>query len=76
MKRTLREMRRDFELSQAQAGKLVGVSESTWVNWEQQKTFPNVIYIEKIQKVFSVTYDDIIFLNPITVKPLKEKQEV
>lgn len=68
-------MRRDFELSQAQAGKLVGVSESTWVNWEQQKTFPNVIYIEKIQKVFSVTYDDIIFLNPITVKPLKEKQE-
>lgn len=75
MKRTLREMRRDFELSQAQAGKLVGVSESTWVNWEQQKTFPNVIYIEKIQKVFSVTYDDIIFLNPITVKPLKEKQE-
>lgn len=75
MKRTLREMRRDFELSQVQAGKLVGVSEGTWVNWEQQKTFPNVIYIEKIQKVFGVTYDDIIFLSPITVKPLKEKQE-
>lgn len=76
MKRTLRTLRRDFELSQSQVAKLIGVSESTWFNWEQQKTFPNVIYIEKIQKVFGVTYDDIIFLNPITVKPSKGKQEV
>lgn len=76
MKRTLRSLRRDFELSQAQTAKLVGVSESTWINWEQQKTFPNVIYIEKIQEVFGVSYDDIIFLSPITVKPLKSKQEV
>lgn len=54
-------------LTQKQAGKLVGVSADTWANWENQKTFPDVQKIVEIEKAFGVSYDDIKFLPEITV---------
>lgn len=76
MKYTLKALRQKYELTQKQAAMLIGVSESTWVNWEKRKTFPDVPFIDRIEKTFNVSYNDIIFLTPITVKPLKSEQEV
>ena len=38
------------------------VSVDTWGNWERKRSFPDVPHIKKIQEVFNVAYDDIIFL--------------
>ncbi|MCS4487229.1 helix-turn-helix transcriptional regulator [Staphylococcus americanisciuri] len=60
---TLRMLRAKYELTQAQAGAKVGVSADVWHNWEKAKTFPNVPQLQKIEKEFDVTYNDIIFLT-------------
>ncbi|WP_239775224.1 helix-turn-helix transcriptional regulator [Mammaliicoccus sp. N-M50] len=59
---TLKMLRAKYDLTQAQAGERVGVSADVWHNWEKAKTFPNVPQIEKIEEVFNVTYNEIIFL--------------
>jgi transcriptional regulator with XRE-family HTH domain len=48
--------------SQLTASKAIGVSVDTWGNWERKRSYPDVPHIRKIQEVFGVTYDDIIFL--------------
>lgn len=68
-KMTLKAIRVNKGLNQEQAGELVGVSEDTWANWEKAKTFPNVIKIQEIERKFDVSYNDIIFLPSVTVKP-------
>lgn len=67
MEITLKVLRASFDLSQKQSAKLVGVSEDTWRSWEQAKTFPDVPKIKKIEQVFNVNYDDIVFLPKVTV---------
>ena len=39
---TLKMLRAKANVTQKEAAKMVGVSESTWVNWERQKSFPDV----------------------------------
>lgn len=60
---TLKMLRAKYELTQAQAGEKVGVSADVWHNWEKAKTFPNIPQLQKIEKEFNVTYNDIIFLT-------------
>ena len=60
---TLKMLRAKYNLTQKQAGKRVGVSADVWHNWENAKSFPNVIQLKRIEESFEVTYDDIIFLN-------------
>ncbi|MGQ7663526.1 helix-turn-helix domain-containing protein [Streptococcus suis] len=67
MKWTLKMLRARDNLTQKQAGQLVGVTADTWANWENQKTFPDVQKIIEIEKAFNVNYDDINFLGSITV---------
>ncbi|HEM6093445.1 TPA: helix-turn-helix transcriptional regulator [Streptococcus suis] len=55
------------DLTQKEAGELVGVTGDTWANWENHKTFPDVQKIVEIEKAFDVSYDDIKFLPEITV---------
>lgn len=69
MKLTLKALRVNSDLTQEEAAKAIGVSKYTWSNYEQGKTFPDVPTIETIEKVFNVTYSDIIFLPKDTVKP-------
>lgn len=59
---TLRKLRLINDLTQKEAGEKVGVSENTWFNWENARSFPNVPQLKRIEKEFGVTYDDIIFL--------------
>lgn len=60
---TLKMLRAKYDLTQAQAGQKVGVSADVWHNWEKAKTFPNIPQLQKIEKEFNVTYNDIIFLT-------------
>ncbi|MFH6657257.1 helix-turn-helix transcriptional regulator [Streptococcus suis] len=64
---TLKMLRTRKDLTQKEAGKLVGVTGDTWANWENHKTFPDVQKIVEIEKAFDVSYDDIKFLPEITV---------
>jgi len=59
---TLKAARVNKGLTQEAAGKLLGVSLYTISNWERGETFPDAVQILKIQDVYGVRYDDLIFL--------------
>lgn len=63
MQVTLKALRANKGMTQEEAAKVIGVSRYTWQNYERGKTFPDVPTIEKIEKKFNVTYNDIIFLT-------------
>lgn len=62
MKLTLKALRANQGLTQQEASKKLGISESTLNNYENFKSFPDVPMIEKILKLYDVKYDDVIFL--------------
>lgn len=66
-KMTLKMLRVRDNLTQEEIAKKIGVSPETWSNWENKKTFPDIPKLQKIEEVFNVTYNDIIFLDNITV---------
>lgn len=68
MKLTLKALRANKNMTQAEAAKAIGVSEFTWQNYEKGKTYPDVLIIKKIEKAFNVSYSDIIFLPQNTIK--------
>lgn len=61
MKSTLRGIRSNKKMTQRQAGAQVGVSEKTWFNWENGKSYPNAPQVDEILKTFNVSYEDVIF---------------
>lgn len=63
MKYTLRMLHASKFWTQAQAAKEIGVSTENWGNWERKRSYPYVPNISKIEQVFNVAYDDIIFLT-------------
>lgn len=62
MKYTLKMLRASKNWSQVTVAQQIGVSVDTWGNWERKRSFPDVLHIQRIQEVFNVAYDDIIFL--------------
>lgn len=48
--------------NQTQAGKLIGVSADTIANYEKGKSYPDVPTLKRIEDVYGVRYDDLIFL--------------
>ncbi len=48
--------------NQETAAKKLKISVSKLSNWENAKTFPDAIEINKIEKLYDVNYSDIIFL--------------
>ena len=60
---TLKVLRAKHDLTQAEAGAKVGVSADVWHNWEKGKTFPSIPQLQRIEKEYNVTYNDIIFLT-------------
>ena len=59
---TLKVAREIAGLKQADAAKLLGISTDTLSNYERGKSYPDVPVIRKIEAVYGVTYDQIIFL--------------
>lgn len=62
MRVTLKAARVNAGLTQAEAAKAMGVSPDMVSNWERYITFPDVSQLPKIESVYGVKYDDIIFL--------------
>lgn len=59
---TLKAARANKGLSQKEAAKLIGISESTLLNYEKGKRFPDVPVIKKIEDIYGIEYRDINFL--------------
>ena len=67
MQLTLKQLRTLHELTQEDMAKKLGVSISTWRNWEKHLTYPDSRYIKRIMVEFDISYDEIIFLPSNTV---------
>ena len=63
MKVILKAARVNAGLTQQEAAKEIGVSKDTIKNWESGKSFPDAEEIKAIEKSYSCSYDDIIFLR-------------
>lgn len=61
-KYTLKTAREKAGLNQEEASKKLGCSVYTLQNYERGKTFPDVPMIQKIEELYDVTYNQIIFL--------------
>lgn len=62
MKLTLRAARINKGLKQTEAAELLGVKESTLSRYERGMSFPDVSVLKKIEEVYSVNYNDLIFM--------------
>lgn len=60
---TLKMLRAKKDWSQREAAERIGVSAQTWNNWEKQNSFPDVPKIKKIEEVFGISYDEILFFD-------------
>lgn len=63
IKMTLKTAREIKKLSQEDAARLIGVSVDTLSNYERGKTFPDVVTLKRIEKVYGVSYNHLIFLT-------------
>ena len=68
MKLTLKAARVNADLTQREAGKLLGVTKDTIFNWENGRSFPSVKLIPEIERIYNVSYDDIIFCPKLRFK--------
>ena len=62
MKVTLKVAREIKGLKQSEAAKLIGVSTDTLGNYERGKSYPDIPVLRRIEKVYGVSYDKLIFL--------------
>lgn len=64
---TLKAIRANANLTQTEVADKLNISPSTWSKWENGKSYPDVVEIEKIEKLFNIGYSDIKFLTNGTV---------
>jgi len=60
---TLKAARVNKNLSQKEAAKLLKLSEYTLSNYERGISFPDVPVIKRIEEIYGLSYNDIIFLS-------------
>lgn len=60
---TLKAARVNKGMTQAEAAKALGVSVDTLGNYEKGKSYPDVRILKKIEEVYDVEYDSLIFLT-------------
>ncbi|MGO5353844.1 helix-turn-helix domain-containing protein [Faecalicoccus sp. LCP19S3_E3] len=63
IKVTLKTARELKKLSQEEAAEQIGVSVDTLSNYERGKTFPDVKTLKRIEEVYEVSYNQLIFLT-------------
>lgn len=59
---TLKAARVNKNLTQAEAAKLLGISKDSLWNYENGRSFPDVRVIKKMEEVYELSYDNLIFL--------------
>ncbi|MCC3401072.1 XRE family transcriptional regulator [Eubacterium callanderi] len=62
MRLTLKSARELNKLTQEKAAKLIGVSVDTLGNYERGKSYPDVPILRKIEEVYGIPYNRLIFL--------------
>lgn len=62
MKLTLKAARVNKGLTQKDVAKLMGVSRNVISNWERQISFPDVLQVKRIEEVYGLQFQEIIFL--------------
>ena len=62
LKLTLKAARQIKGLTQGKAAEAIGISVETLSNYERGKSFPDVLALKKIEKVYGVSYNNLIFL--------------
>lgn len=60
-KATLKAIRVNLGLTQEEAAKKIGINKETLSRYECGKSFPDVPIIKRIEQVYGVRYNDIIF---------------
>ena len=59
---TLKTARELLGYTQEEAGKLIGVSTDTIGNYERGKSYPDIPILRKIEEVYGIPYNRLIFL--------------
>ena len=59
---TLKTIREARGYSQSEAAKLIGVSTDTLSNYERGKSYPDIPVLRKIEEVYNINYNQLIFL--------------
>ena len=59
---TLKAARINKGYSQEDAAKAIGVSSDTLSNYERGKSYPDIPILKKIEELYEIKYEDIIFL--------------
>lgn len=62
MKMTLKTARELSGFTQEEAASKIGVNKDTLGNYERGKSYPDIPTLRKIEKVYGVSYEQIIFL--------------
>ncbi len=70
-KYTLKTARDRLKITQKEAAKMIGISEDTLSNYERGKSYPDVPIIKKIEAVYKVSYNQLIFLPQDNGKTVK-----
>ena len=68
MRITLKAARINARLTQREAAEKIGVTVETIGNWERSKSFPNALQIRRIEEVYNVSYDSLVFSSKNTLK--------
>lgn len=61
-KMTLKNAREVKHLKQSEAAKMIGISTDTLGNYERGKSYPDIPVLRKIEEVYGVPYNRLIFL--------------
>ena len=61
-KYTLKTIRAIRGYTQEQAASLIGISTDTLSNYERGKSYPDIPILKKIEDVYRIGYNDLIFL--------------
>jgi len=61
---TMKAARVNKGYTQQEAANLLNTTKDVVSNWERGISFPDVIMLKKIEQVYGVTYQDLLFLHP------------
>lgn len=78
MQITLRAARMNVPLTQKEAADRIGVTVDTVGNWERGKSFPDAWQIKRIEEVYHIRYDNLIFFaqkNALSVILVSDREE-
>lgn len=72
---TMKAARVNVGLSQVEAALKIGVSKETLSNYERGQSYPDVLILKKIEKVYGVPYHELIFLPKNYALSVKQRRK-